>query len=486
MKSRKSCLERRRKMKPNLSDIFTSQDKKTLLQLLKALVQAVDNIDYQEPILDENGNEIPKEWFSEMYDKIKVANNEVQVDVTDPEGNAYFIPISNGFKLNYPQNNLSYYLHIYPEDGYMSLNYSDASTTEEQSASEFFPNSFINDSSFSPNEFHVNLYEDPFATPHKYVGEWDFNKGTLAWRLPDTSKYSLGLTRANENALDITYSKRNTQKSFSIYKNELINDTNFLPRQFRFNIYTSPQNNTGDIGAWEFNQGGISWTLVNGAKYALGFTGFDENALLISYSEGSTEKNFAISKNELINDDNVINGGFKIPTILDPTDKYWLMANSGELTFVNGGESYSLWVDPTTGEMSVQHVNVNSEGIAELIKEYNYSPNKVKHNISLKSRVTPNAHEIDVNFSFYTEQSVQSIQGLRDLIDVYSGRNTCSGFFMDTDMYLAIDIYKENNTLYVDGRQIMLSGTQIVADEHITYNITESSDVTFTDVVETI
>lgn len=486
MTLRKSCLERRRKMKPNLSDIFTSQDKKTLLQLLKALVQAVDNIDYQEPILDENGNEIPKEWFSEMYDKIKVANNEVQVDVPDTDEKIYFIPTRDGFKLSHPDYKYSYNLDIYPEDGYIEYYLVDDNTNEVSSRNTLYTNTFINDGNFSPNEFNFGIYSTPYDNDHRHIGTWQFNQGTIAWRLPDTSKYSIGLTRANENSLDITYSKRNTQKSFAISKNELINDTNFLPYAFRFNIYTSPQNNTGDIGAWEFKQGSISWVLINNAKYTLGLTGFDENSLLISYSEGSTEKNFAISKNELINDGNAINGGFKIPSSLQPSNKYWLMSADGRLIFVEDSNSYALYVDPTTGEMAVDYVNVNADGTYEVISEHGYYPNKVKHNISLKSRVTPNAHEIDVNFSFYTEQSVQSIQNLRDLINAYSGRNTCSGFFMDTDMYIAIDIYKENNTLYVDGRQVMLSGTNIVADEHITYNITESSDVTFTDVVETI
>lgn len=414
-------------MKPNLSDIFTSQDKKTLLQLLKALVQAVDNIDYQEPILDENGNEIPKEWFSEMYDKIKVANNEVQVDVSDTGENVYFVPTRDGFKLKDTQYKYSYNLDIFPEDGYMEFYFVDENTGEKTPINTLMPNNKISNSNIENGALRIDEDNSPGYTLISSGGISRFNNGKA------TNRFQFSAT-------------------------DYLVDYDGYDGQDTYNLSLS----------------------------------YDDDAVNVHKITSGVHNIYSLNKNEFINDKNFIKGS--TPNYSYPYSKFLLLSDGlegengfifdfkdGKISFSNPENTnkpqYELDVNPSLKRISIYSPQNGFQY---------YHPNKVKHNISLKSRVTPNAHEIDVNFSFYTEQSVQSIQGLRDLIDVYSGRNACSGFFMDTDMYLAIDIYKENNTLYVDGRQVMLSGTSIVADEHITYNITESSDVTFTDVVETI
>lgn len=59
----------------NLSSVYSKDNIYSVLKLLKALIDTLDNYEFEEPILDKNGNPIPMEWFSKLYNSIHGDDN---------------------------------------------------------------------------------------------------------------------------------------------------------------------------------------------------------------------------------------------------------------------------------------------------------------------------------------------------------------------------------------------------------------------------
>ena len=55
----------------NLNSVYTKDNIYSVLKLLKALIDTLDNYEFQPPIKDRDGNEIPNEWFSKLYSSIR-------------------------------------------------------------------------------------------------------------------------------------------------------------------------------------------------------------------------------------------------------------------------------------------------------------------------------------------------------------------------------------------------------------------------------
>ena len=64
----------------NLSSVYTKDNIYSVLKLLKALIDTLDNYEFEEPIKDKDGNEIPMEWFANLYNSIHGdANGNVEI-----------------------------------------------------------------------------------------------------------------------------------------------------------------------------------------------------------------------------------------------------------------------------------------------------------------------------------------------------------------------------------------------------------------------
>lgn len=59
----------------NLSSVYSKDNIYSVLKLLKALIDTLDNYEFEEPILDKNGNPIPMEWFAKLYNSIHGDDN---------------------------------------------------------------------------------------------------------------------------------------------------------------------------------------------------------------------------------------------------------------------------------------------------------------------------------------------------------------------------------------------------------------------------
>lgn len=64
----------------NLSSVYSKDNIYSVLKLLKALIDTLDNYEFQPPIKDRDGNEIPNEWFSKLYNSIRGSyNGDIEV-----------------------------------------------------------------------------------------------------------------------------------------------------------------------------------------------------------------------------------------------------------------------------------------------------------------------------------------------------------------------------------------------------------------------
>ena len=54
----------------NLSSVYTKDNIYSVLKLLKALIDTLDNYEFQDPIVDANGDQIPMTWFQKLYKSI--------------------------------------------------------------------------------------------------------------------------------------------------------------------------------------------------------------------------------------------------------------------------------------------------------------------------------------------------------------------------------------------------------------------------------
>lgn len=64
----------------NLSSVYSKDNIYSVLKLLKALIDTLDNYEFQPPIKDRDGNEIPNEWFSKLYNSIHGSyNGDIEV-----------------------------------------------------------------------------------------------------------------------------------------------------------------------------------------------------------------------------------------------------------------------------------------------------------------------------------------------------------------------------------------------------------------------
>ena len=59
----------------NLSSVYTNDNIYSVLKLLKALIDTLDNYEFQDPIVDANGNQIPMTWFQKLYKSINGADD---------------------------------------------------------------------------------------------------------------------------------------------------------------------------------------------------------------------------------------------------------------------------------------------------------------------------------------------------------------------------------------------------------------------------
>lgn len=59
----------------NLSSVYTNDNIYSVLKLLKALIDTLDNYEFQDPIVDANGNQIPMTWFQKLYKSIHGADD---------------------------------------------------------------------------------------------------------------------------------------------------------------------------------------------------------------------------------------------------------------------------------------------------------------------------------------------------------------------------------------------------------------------------
>lgn len=69
----------------NLSSVYTKDNIYSVLKLLKALIDTLDNYEFQDPIVDANGNQIPMTWFQKLYKSIHGSDDgsvEVSKDAT--------------------------------------------------------------------------------------------------------------------------------------------------------------------------------------------------------------------------------------------------------------------------------------------------------------------------------------------------------------------------------------------------------------------
>lgn len=64
----------------NLSSVYSKDNIYSVLKLLKALIDTLDNYEFQDPIVDENGDPIPMTWFQKLYKSIHgTADGSVEV-----------------------------------------------------------------------------------------------------------------------------------------------------------------------------------------------------------------------------------------------------------------------------------------------------------------------------------------------------------------------------------------------------------------------
>lgn len=64
----------------NLSSVYSKDNIYSVLKLLKALIDTLDNYEFQAPIKDRDGNEIPNEWFAKLYNSIHGSyNGDIEV-----------------------------------------------------------------------------------------------------------------------------------------------------------------------------------------------------------------------------------------------------------------------------------------------------------------------------------------------------------------------------------------------------------------------
>lgn len=64
----------------NLSSVYSKDNIYSVLKLLKALIDTLDNYEFQPPIKDRDGNEIPNEWFAKLYNSIHGSyNGDIEV-----------------------------------------------------------------------------------------------------------------------------------------------------------------------------------------------------------------------------------------------------------------------------------------------------------------------------------------------------------------------------------------------------------------------
>lgn len=64
----------------NLSSVYSKDNIYSVLKLLKALIDTLDNYEFQPPIKDRDGNEIPNEWFAKLYNSIRGSyNGDIEV-----------------------------------------------------------------------------------------------------------------------------------------------------------------------------------------------------------------------------------------------------------------------------------------------------------------------------------------------------------------------------------------------------------------------
>lgn len=64
----------------NLSSVYSKDNIYSVLKLLKVLIDTLDNYEFQPPIKDRDGNEIPNEWFSKLYNSIHGSyNGDIEV-----------------------------------------------------------------------------------------------------------------------------------------------------------------------------------------------------------------------------------------------------------------------------------------------------------------------------------------------------------------------------------------------------------------------
>lgn len=69
----------------NLSSVYTKDNIYSVLKLLKALIDTLDNYEFQDPIVDDNGDQIPMTWFQKLYKSIHGADDgsiDVSKDAT--------------------------------------------------------------------------------------------------------------------------------------------------------------------------------------------------------------------------------------------------------------------------------------------------------------------------------------------------------------------------------------------------------------------
>lgn len=64
----------------NLSSVYSKDNIYSVLKLLKALIDVLDNYEFQSPIKDRDGNEIPNEWFAKLYNSVRGSyNGDIEV-----------------------------------------------------------------------------------------------------------------------------------------------------------------------------------------------------------------------------------------------------------------------------------------------------------------------------------------------------------------------------------------------------------------------
>lgn len=92
----------------NLSSVYTKDNIYSVLKLLKALIDTLDNYEFQDPIVDANGNQIPMTWFQKLYKSIHGADDGSVAVSKDATINGSLKLGSNTLfaYINYPNSNV--------------------------------------------------------------------------------------------------------------------------------------------------------------------------------------------------------------------------------------------------------------------------------------------------------------------------------------------------------------------------------------------